>query len=51
MSPLGKRIAPGAYQALRDAMPSIFWCGKPVEALSGAAHQFRRGLGASAGVD
>jgi hypothetical protein len=31
MSPVSKRIAPGAYQALRDALPVVFWFKRPFE--------------------
>lgn len=31
MSPLSKKIAPGAYQALRDALPVVFWFKRPFE--------------------
>lgn len=31
MSPAGKRIAPGAYQALRDSLPVVFWFKRPFE--------------------
>src|SRR5258708_3792708 len=31
MSPMSKRIAPAAYQALRDALPVVFWFKRPFE--------------------
>lgn len=31
MSRVSKRIAPGAYQALRDALPVVFWFKRPFE--------------------
>lgn len=31
MSPNSKRLAPGAYQALRDALPVVFWLKRPFE--------------------
>jgi hypothetical protein len=31
MSPVSKKIAPGAYQALRDALPVVFWFKRPFE--------------------
>jgi hypothetical protein len=31
MSPTAKRVAPGAYQALRDALPVVFWFKRPFE--------------------